>query len=75
MDFLARKYPDPKKIEDLAERVKNLSLSVTPEEIKKLSADIADALNTLTGIDEIIENTARNLTEARNLQKEAEEAR
>ena len=73
--FLAQEFPDPDGIRRLVENVKGLTLSVTPEEINKLSADIQQALSVLTGIDEILESTAQNLTEAMDLRERAEQAR
>ena len=73
--FLAQEFPDPDGIRRLVENVKGLTLSVTPQEINKLSADIQQALSVLTGIDEILESTAQNLTEAMDLRERAEQAR
>jgi hypothetical protein len=52
-----------------------MSLSVGPEQIKKLAVDIKKALDSLTGIDEILENTRRNLSRADDLKSRAEQAR
>lgn len=56
-------------------RVKDLKLSVTREEIAKLANDIKKALASLTGIDDILQETEERLNSVNNLKERAEQAR
>ena len=68
-------FGDTNKVQELADSVKKLKLSVTPEEIAKLAEDIKKALGSLTGIDDILEDTEERLNTANDLKERAEEAR
>lgn len=73
--WLAQKYDDPNKIGDLANAVLNMTLSVTPEEIKELTNRIKDALSKLTGLDNIIESTRQERRDALELKRRAQKAK
>ena len=75
MDFLSKEFGDTEIIRKIANSVKELKLSVTPEEIAKLAEDIKLALKTLTGIDDILEETEERLNKANDLKERAEKAR
>lgn len=75
LDFLNQTFGDTDKLQELADSVKKLKLSVTPEEIAKLAEDIKKALNSLTGIDDILEETEERLNTASDLKERAENAR
>ena len=75
MDFLSQEFGDTDRIRQLVSSVKELKLSLTPEEIAKLAEDIKLALASLTGVDEIIQETEERLNTANNLKERAEQAR
>jgi len=75
LDFLNQTFGDTDKVQELADSLKKLKLSVTPEEIAKLAEDIKKALNSLTGIDDILEETEERLNTASDLKERAENAR
>lgn len=75
MDFLDQTFGDTSKVREIADSVKQLKLSVSPEEIAKLAEDIKAALASLTGIDDILEETEERLNNANNLKERAEDAR
>lgn len=75
MDFLSQEFGDTDKVREIANSVKELKLSVTPDEIAKLAEDIKAALASLTGIDDILEETEERLNNANNLKERAENAR
>jgi len=75
LDFLSQVFGDTDKVQEIADSVKKLKLSVTPEEITKLAEDITKALNSLTGIDDILEETEQRLNKANDLKERAEKAR
>ena len=68
-------FDDPDKVQELADSVKKLKLSVTQEEIAQLAEDIRKAVNSLTGIDDILEDTEERLNTANDLKERAEKAR
>lgn len=68
-------FGDTDKVQEVADSVKKLKLSVTPEEVAKLAEDIKKALNSLTGIDDILEETKERLNIADDLKGRAEKAR
>lgn len=75
LDFLSKEFGDTDRIRQIADNVKKLKLSVSPEEIAKLAEDIKEALASLTGIDEILQETEERLNKANNLKERAEQAR
>lgn len=75
LDFLNQEFGDTDRIRKLVNSVKELKLSVTPEEIAKLAEDTKKALASLTGIDEILQETEERLNTANNLKERAEQAR
>ena len=75
MEFLSQEFGDTDRIRQLVSSVKELKLSVTPEEIAKLAEDIKEALASLTGVDEILQETEERLNTANNLKERAEQAR
>ena len=75
MKFLNQEFGDTDRIRQLVSSVKELKLSVTPEEIAKLAKDIKVALASLTGVDEILQETEERLKTANNLKERAEQAR
>lgn len=75
LEFLSKEFGDTDIIRKVANGVKQMKLSVTPEEIEKLAEDIKLALGSLTGIDEILEETKERLSKANNLKERAEKAR
>ena len=75
LDFLSQMFGDTDKVQEVADSVKKLKLSVTPEEVAKLAEDIKKALNSLTGIDDILEETEERLNIADDLKGRAEKAR
>lgn len=75
LDFLSQVFGDTDEVQEIADSVKKLKLSVTPEEVAKLAEDIAKALNSLTGIDDILEETEERLNKANDLKERAEKAR
>ena len=58
----------------IAEEVLNMSLPIDQDQIKKLAEQIKNAINTLTDIDKILNETAENRNIAMKLQKRAEDA-
>ena len=75
LDFLSQMFGDTDEVQELADSVKKLKLSVSPEEIAKLAEDIKKALDSLTGIDDILEDTEERLNTANDLKERAEKAR
>lgn len=75
LDFLDMEFGDTDIVRKIADGVKQMKLSVTPEEIEKLAEDIKLALSSLTGIDEILEETTERLDKANDLKERAEKAR
>lgn len=75
LDFLDQMFGDTDEVQKIADSVKKLKLSVSPEEIAKLAEDIKKALNSLTGIDDILEETEERLNTANDLKERAEKAR
>ncbi|EDO39502.1 predicted protein [Nematostella vectensis] len=75
LEFLAQPFPDIDMSRMLANKVLNMTLSVSPDQITKLAQDIREAWKSLTGVDEILEKTKQNLTRAEDLKRRAEEAR
>ena len=75
LDFLDQMFGDTDKVQKIADSVKKLKLSVTPEEIAKLAEDIKKALESLTGIEDILEDTEERLNTANVLKERAEKAR
>ena len=66
---------DTNRVQQIADSVKKLQLSVTPEEITKLAANITAALNSITGVDEILQESQERLDKANDLKERAEQAR
>ena len=75
LDFLSQTFGDTNKVQELADSVKKLKLSVTPEEIAKLAEDIKKALSSLTGIDDILEETGERLNTASDVKERAKKSR
>ena len=75
LEFLKREFGNTDEIRELVSRVKDLKLSVTREEIAKLANDIKKALASLTGIDDILQETEERLNSVNNLKERAEQAR
>lgn len=75
LEFLNREFGNTDEIRELVSRVKDLKLSVTREEIAKLANDIKKALSSLTGIDDILQETEERLNSVNNLKERAEQAR
>ena len=75
LDFLSQEFGDTDKVQEIADSVKKLKLSVTPEEIAKLAEDIKKALSSLTGIEDILQETGERLNTANDLKERAEKAR
>lgn len=75
LDFLSQMFGDTDKVQELADSVKKLKLSVTQEEIAQLAEDIREALSSLTGIEDILEDTEERLNTANDLKERAEKAR
>ena len=75
LEFLSREFGNTDEIRELVSRVKDLKLSVTREEIAKLANDIKKALASLTGIDDILQETEERLNSVNNLKERAEQAR
>lgn len=75
LEFLNREFGNTDEIRELVSRVKDLKLSVTREEIAKLANDIKKALASLTGIDDILQETEERLNSVNNLKERAEQAR
>lgn len=75
LEFLNREFGNSDEIRELVSRVKDLKLSVSREEIAKLANDIKKALASLTGIDDILQETEERLNSVNNLKERAEQAR
>ena len=75
LEFLNREFGNTDEIRELVSRVKDLKLSVTRDEIAKLANDIKKALASLTGIDDILQETEERLNSVNNLKERAEQAR
>lgn len=75
LKFLSQDFGNTDQVRELVNTVKQLKLSVTPEEIAKLAEDIKKALESLTGIDDILDETEERLNTANNLKERAENAR
>ncbi|KAJ7382944.1 hypothetical protein OS493_031720 [Desmophyllum pertusum] len=72
LKFLSQDFGNTDQVRELVNTVKQLKLSVTPEEIAKLAEDIKKALESLTGIDDILDETEERLNTANNLKERAE---
>lgn len=72
LEFLNREFGNTDEIRELVSRVKDLKLSVTREEIAKLANDIKKALASLTGIDDILQETEERLNSVNNLKERAD---
>lgn len=63
------------EVRRIAEFVLGRNLTISEEGIKELSKRITDAVSKLTGIDQILIETARELSMLENLKREAIEAK
>ncbi|CAG0923821.1 unnamed protein product, partial [Notodromas monacha] len=74
-EFLNAKGATPAEIRTLAEEVRSKSISLQPQQIQKLAAEINATIQALTNIDDIINATADDLNTANMLKKRADTAK
>ncbi|XP_028398055.1 laminin subunit beta-1-like [Dendronephthya gigantea] len=72
--YLNRSSDNAHEVRRIAEFVLGRSLTISEEGIKELGRRIKDAVNKLTGIDQILIETARELSTLENLKQEAIQA-
>ncbi|XP_013395107.1 laminin subunit beta-1 isoform X3 [Lingula anatina] len=73
-EFLTKGGARPEDIRQVAEEVLAMSISLTPEEIENLAAEINKTVIGLTNIDEILDATRSRNETAHKLQEEAKKA-
>ena len=66
---------DTNEVKKIAEFVLGRNLTISEEEIKELGRRIKEAVGKLTGIDQILIETEKDLTNIENLRKEAIQAK
>uniref|UniRef100_A0AAY5KK94 Laminin, beta 2 (laminin S) n=1 Tax=Esox lucius TaxID=8010 RepID=A0AAY5KK94_ESOLU len=74
-DFLMQEGADPDSIETVANRVLELSIPASPQQIKHLAEEIKDRVQSLSNVDAILKQTQDDVRKAEQLLKEAKKAR
>ncbi|KAI4871644.1 hypothetical protein NFI96_018573, partial [Prochilodus magdalenae] len=73
--FLMQEGADPDSIEAVANRVLELSIPASPQQIKHLADEIKDRVRSLSNVDAILEQTQDDVRKAEQLLMEAKKAR
>ena len=71
----AEEGADPDSIEAVANRVLELSIPASPQQIKHLADEIKDRVRSLSNVDAILEQTQDDVRKAEKLLMEAKKAR
>uniref|UniRef100_A0AAY4EAZ9 Laminin subunit beta 2 n=1 Tax=Denticeps clupeoides TaxID=299321 RepID=A0AAY4EAZ9_9TELE len=74
-EFLMQEGADPDSIEVVANRVLELSIPASPQQIRHLADEIKDRVQSLSNVDAILEQTQDDVRKAELLLKEARNAR
>lgn len=74
-DFLMQEGADPDSIETVANRVLELSIPASPQQIRHLAEEIKDRVNSLSNVDAILEQTHGDVRKAEMLLQDAKRAR
>ncbi|TRY90633.1 hypothetical protein DNTS_003700 [Danionella cerebrum] len=74
-EFLMQEGADPDSIEDVANRVLELSIPASPTQIRHLADEIKDRVKSLSNVDAILEQTQNDVRKAEGLLLEAKKAR
>ncbi|XP_074861711.1 laminin subunit beta-2 isoform X2 [Carettochelys insculpta] len=73
--FLSQEGADPESIEAVAERVLELSIPASPDQIRHLAEEIKERVSSLADVDAILERTAGAVRQAEQLLQGAHRAR
>uniref|UniRef100_A0A8C7UGZ5 Laminin subunit beta-2 n=1 Tax=Oncorhynchus mykiss TaxID=8022 RepID=A0A8C7UGZ5_ONCMY len=74
-DFLMQEGADPDSIETVANRVLELSIPASPQQIRHLAEEIKDRVRSLSNVDAILKQTQDDVRKAEQLLQEAKKAR
>uniref|UniRef100_A0A8C7QXM6 Laminin, beta 2 (laminin S) n=1 Tax=Oncorhynchus mykiss TaxID=8022 RepID=A0A8C7QXM6_ONCMY len=74
-DFLMQEGADPDSIETVANRVLELSIPASPQQIRHLAEEIKDRVRSLSNVDAILQQTQDDVRKAEQLLQEAKKAR
>uniref|UniRef100_A0A4W5Q348 Laminin, beta 2 (laminin S) n=1 Tax=Hucho hucho TaxID=62062 RepID=A0A4W5Q348_9TELE len=74
-DFLMQEGADPDSIETIANRVLELSIPASPQQIRHLAEEIKDRVRSLSNVDAILQQTQDDVRKAEQLLHEAKKAR
>uniref|UniRef100_A0A8C9VHC6 Laminin, beta 2-like n=1 Tax=Scleropages formosus TaxID=113540 RepID=A0A8C9VHC6_SCLFO len=74
-DFLTEEGADPESIEKVAQQVLNISFPVSSSEMAKVVQEIKDSIANLTHVDGIFNDTAVQLQRAKELLRNAQDAK
>ncbi|XP_038867517.1 laminin subunit beta-2-like [Salvelinus namaycush] len=74
-DFLMQEGADPDSIETVANRVLELSIPASPQQIRHLAEEIKDRVQSLSNVDAILKQTQDDVRKAEQLLQEAKKAR
>ncbi|XP_051874089.1 LOW QUALITY PROTEIN: laminin subunit beta-2 [Pristis pectinata] len=73
-DFLTQEGADPDSIEKVASQVLELSIPASPQQIRHLAEEIKDKVNSLSNVDDILDQTADDVRRAGQLLQDARRA-
>lgn len=74
-EFLSQNNTKPEDIKNLADEVLRQKIQLDPDEITRMAEKIKDAVDSLTNIDPIIEETRDDLRKVNQLKEDAENAK
>lgn len=74
-EFLMQEGADPDSIESVANRVLELSIPASPEQIRHLAEEIKDRVRSLSNVDAILDQTKDDVRKAEKLLLDAKRAR
>ncbi|KAL4655406.1 laminin subunit beta-2-like isoform X1 [Arapaima gigas] len=74
-DFLTEEGADPESIEKVALQVLNISLPVTKSDLARVVQEIKDSITNLTHVEDILNETAVQLQQAKELLSKAQDAK
>ncbi|XP_031421826.1 laminin subunit beta-2 isoform X1 [Clupea harengus] len=74
-DFLTQEGADPDSIEMVANRVLELSIPASPQQIRHLAEEIKDRVRSLSNVDAILEQTQDDVRKAQQLLQNAKRVR
>ncbi|XP_069795576.1 laminin subunit beta-2-like [Narcine bancroftii] len=74
-EFLMQEGADPDSIEKVASQVLQISIPASPQQIRYLAEEIKDKVNSLSNVDDILDQTADDVRRAEQLLEDARRAR